>query len=133
MINKSNLQIEPPVIINEADYERLHSMANFFMQHNSNVSERLLGEIERAEICAPEAVPSNVVIMDSEVTYCDESTGKSQTVFLVWPSEADISKKRISVLTPIGAALIGLAEGATINWETNSGKTRQLKVLKVTN
>lgn len=123
---------EPPVIINEADYERLQSMANFFMERNPAASERLLEEIERADIRDLNDMPSNVVTMDSEVTYRDETTGKSQRVYLVWPSEADIEKRRISVLTPVGAALIGLAEGASIDWETNRGETKHLTILKVT-
>lgn len=53
--------------------------------------------------------------------------------FFLYGHQADIEKKRISVLTPIGAALIGLAEGASIDWETNSGQIRQLTVLKVKN
>lgn len=126
------LHPEPPVIINEADYERLQSMANFFMERNPVASERLLEEIERADIRDLDDMPSNVVTMDSEVTYRDETTGKSQSVYLVWPSEADIEKRRISILTPVGAALIGLAEGASIDWETNSGETRHLTILKVT-
>lgn len=131
MSNKLNLQFEPPVIISEADYERLHSMANSLTVRDPNTSERLLDEIERADIRAVENMPSNIVTMDSQVTYRDECTGRTQTVHLVWPSGADIEKKRISVLTPVGAALIGLAEGASIDWETNNGETRHLTILKV--
>lgn len=133
MTIKLNSFSEPPVIINEADYERLHNMANFFMERNPAASERLSEEIGRADIKDPHNMPSNVVMMDSKVTYRDDTTGKKQTVFLVWPSEADIEKKRISVLTPIGAALIGLTEGASIDWETNGGQIRQLTILKVKN
>ena len=133
MTTKLNSYPEPPVTINEADYERLHSMANFFMERNPDASERLLEEIGRAEIRAPNNMPPNVVTMGSHVTYRDETTGKSQSVYLVWPFEADIERKRISVLTPVGAALIGLAEGASIDWEANSGEIRHLTILKVKN
>jgi len=78
-------------------------------------------------------MPYNGAIMESTMSYFNEKIEKKQTVFLVWPSEADIRKKRISVLTPIGAALIGLSEGASIDWETNNGQIRQLTILKVKN
>lgn len=122
---------EPPVIIDAAHYERLHSMANHFLQRNPDVAERLLEEISRADIRESGEVPATVINLGSKVTYRDDTTQTTQTVYLVWPSDADIEKKQVSVLTPIGAALIGLSEGASIDWVTNGGKTRRLTILKV--
>ena len=61
----------------------------------------------------------------------DDTTGKVQTVTLVYPEEADISQGKISILTPIGTALIGLHAGHSITWETRSGELRRLTVLQV--
>jgi regulator of nucleoside diphosphate kinase len=69
--------------------------------------------------------------MGCEVAFRDETTGKVQTVTLVYPGEADIAQGKVSVLTPIGTALIGLAAGQSITWETRTGGVRRLTVLKV--
>lgn len=131
MTEKNTMQKDPPVIIDAAYYDRLNSMANSFLRRSPDAAERLLEEISRADILQSEEIPAHVVNLGSQVTYRDETTGSTRTVYLVWPFEADIEQNKISVLTPIGAALIGLAEGASIGWETNSGEARRLTVLKV--
>ena len=73
----------------------------------------------------------HIVCMNSEVELRDDPTGKIQKVTLVYPEEADISKRKISVLTPVGTALIGLRDGDSIIWETPNGESRQLTVLSV--
>ena len=131
MTDKNTMQKDPPVIIDAAYYDRLNSMANSFLRRSPDAAERLLEEISRADILQSEEIPPHVVNLGSQVTYRDETTGSTRTIYLVWPFEADIEQNKISVLTPVGAALIGLAEGASIGWETNSGEARQLTVLKV--
>ena len=69
--------------------------------------------------------------MNSEVAFRDETTGKVRKVTLVYPEDADISEGKVSVLTPIGTALIGLQNGHSITWKTASGEVRQLTVLSV--
>jgi regulator of nucleoside diphosphate kinase len=69
--------------------------------------------------------------MNSEVEFRDDTTGKIQRVTLVYPEEADISQRKVSVLTPVGTALIGLRNGNSITWETPNGEVRQLTVLSV--
>jgi regulator of nucleoside diphosphate kinase len=74
--------------------------------------------------------PIDVVCMGSEVVYRDHTTGRIQTVILDYPNEADIAKGRVSVLTPIGTALIGLASGKSIDWRMRSGEMKRLTVLQ---
>lgn len=69
--------------------------------------------------------------MESEVTFRDDATGLQKQVTLVYPNAADIDAGRVSVLTPIGAALIGLSAGQAISFETPSGEQRSLTVLDV--
>ena len=69
--------------------------------------------------------------MGCEVEFRDDTTGKVQTVMLVYPEDADISKGKISVLTPIGTALVGVRVGQSITWETRTGELRRLTVLQV--
>ena len=121
----------PTVVIDEAYYDRLESLAMGGMERAQAAAERLLEELERAEVLPSEKVPQNVVNIGSEVTYSDDEGDRSHTVCLVFPAEADISQNRISVLTPVGAALIGLSEGQSITWLSRDGKERRLTVLEV--
>ena len=72
-----------------------------------------------------------MIALGRTVIYRDESTGQEKTVVPVVPEEADIGRGMISVMTPIGIALIGLSEGASFHWETRDGERRLLTVLKV--
>src|SRR5690606_27200373 len=91
----------------------------------------LLTELARARIVPAMDLPGDVAAIRSRVTYRDETTGREQSVVLVWPEEADIAAGRASVLTPIGVALIGLQAGARFTWDTRTGETRELTVLSV--
>lgn len=120
---------ETPITIDEAYYERLHGLA-LKMAEQQEAAQLLLDELERAEVVASGEMPDNVVTIGSQVTYCDEELGRIHSVRVVFPADADISQGRVSVLTPIGAALIGLAEGQRITWESRQG-TRTLVVQQV--
>ena len=93
----------------------------------------LAEEIGRAQVLAKGRRPMHIVCMNSEVEFRDDTTGKIRKVVLVYPGEADISKGKVSVLTPVGTALIGLETGHSITWEAPSGEVRQLTVLAVRN
>jgi regulator of nucleoside diphosphate kinase len=90
----------------------------------------LAEELERAHVLA-DVRSGHSVGMGSEVEFRDDTTGKVQTLTLVYPGDADIAQGRISVLTPVGAALIGLSAGDSITWETRTGEVRRLTVLKI--
>lgn len=92
----------------------------------------LLDEIDRAEIHSSKGLPAGVVTIGSEVEILDAHTGGTRQLRLVLPSEADVDAGRVSVLTPIGAGLIGLRKGQSIEWPYRTGETRMLKILKVT-
>lgn len=121
----------PRVTIDRAYAERLEALAGSVERRNPAVAERLLEELGRARIVDSAKMPANVVTLGNAATYRDESTGREQTVILVFPGEADIASGRISVVTPIGAALLGLPEGASFWWDTRQGETRQLTVIRV--
>jgi regulator of nucleoside diphosphate kinase len=121
---------KPDIVISEADHARLSRMAEGLLDRLPEVAGELLAEVERAKVVAPEALPRNVVAMGSTVEFAVKA-GQTRRVTLVYPDQADIAKDRISVLTPIGAALIGLGEGQSITWTTRDGRTRELRVLRV--
>ena len=91
----------------------------------------LLKQIDRATICRRSDIPSDVVTMGSDVTFVDAKSGAERTVRLVYPGDADISTGRISILTPIGAGLIGLSVGQSINWPDRSGDDHMLTIVAV--
>ncbi|ARC87383.1 nucleoside diphosphate kinase regulator [Rhodovulum sp. MB263] len=121
----------PRVVISADSLDRLEALAQGAIQRNPELADRLLGELGRARIVPVAKLPPDVVAIGRAVTYRDESTGQEKTVTPVFPEAADISSGRVSVLTPIGIALIGLAEGASLPWDTRDGKRRVLTVLRV--
>lgn len=91
----------------------------------------LLRELLRADVVASEAIAPNTVTMHSVVTFCDQGTGNTRRVTLVYPAERASLPDALSVLAPLGAALIGLSEGQAISYEGIDGRTRTVTVLKV--
>ncbi|HZO02156.1 MAG TPA: nucleoside diphosphate kinase regulator [Burkholderiales bacterium] len=88
-------------------------------------------ELERAMVVSSALVPADVATMNSRVRYTDEKDGASRTVSLVYPIEADVAKGKVSVLAPVGTALLGLSEGQSIEWHFPDGSRRRLKLEKV--
>jgi len=95
------------------------------------LNEPLRRELERAIVVSPEAVPPDVATMNSLVRYRDETEGLTRTVALVYPSAAQGSQGMVSVLAPIGTALLGLSEGQAIDWDFPDGSRRRLKLEEV--
>jgi regulator of nucleoside diphosphate kinase len=124
-------ELKPAIVLSAEDYKRLSTLAYASTKRLQNLAEELAHEIERARVLAAGELPSELVRMNSEVEFRDETTGRVQSVVLVYPEDADISKHKISVLTPIGTALIGLRKGHSITWKTVSGEVRRLTVLSV--
>jgi regulator of nucleoside diphosphate kinase len=121
----------PPIQVSRDEMHRLRTLANASMDLFPRVASFLARELDRASVPQEDSEPSRVVRMGSEVSYRDEKTGETHDVMLVYPHEADISHRKISVLTPVGAALIGLSVGQEIEYQTPGPVTRKLTVLAV--
>jgi regulator of nucleoside diphosphate kinase len=91
----------------------------------------LIDELERAELIPAAEVAPKVVTMNSRVRIMDPDAGESRTVTLVYPGEEDSLRGRVSVLTPLGTALLGLPEGARMEWRTLDGRSKSIAVLEV--
>jgi regulator of nucleoside diphosphate kinase len=122
---------KPRIILTAADHEKLSVLANAAAHTMPEVAAELADELDRAHVLPQGRHPVDTVCMGCEVDFRDDLTGRVQTVTLVYPNEADISKGRISVLPPIGTALIGLPVGKSIDWTTRTGETKRLTVLQV--
>jgi regulator of nucleoside diphosphate kinase len=127
-----NLQIRLPAIsISARDIDRLRHLAEAAMEKYPATAEFLAREIDRAEIIPADRSVRNIVTMQSEVTFIDDISGQKRTVILVYPEDADVDANKISILTPIGAALIGLSAGQSIEFQTPSGGWRSLTAIAV--
>ena len=122
----------PKIHLDKTLVGRLEALAASVMRRSPEVGERLIEEIARAKLVAPTRMRDDVVTIGSEVTYRDLAMDRLHTVSVVYPEDADIEEGQISVLTPVGVALLGLSQGAVISWTTRDDETRQLQVLSVT-
>lgn len=120
----------PTIVVSEADQDRLYDLAYAIQRTAPEVAKVLLQEMGRAEIREPDAISHSVIAMGSLVRFRDED-GQERTITLVYPGEADIEAGRISVATPVGAALIGLSVGQSFRWTGRDGQDHVLTVLGV--
>lgn len=109
-------------IVGVVDYIRLRQYA---------LSDKLADELDRAIVVEREQVPEDVVRMHARCTYIDRRIGTQREIELVYPDESDPAMGKISVLTPVGSALIGLRVGQEIAWEFSDGSMRHLRVASV--
>jgi len=121
---------KPALITSHSDNERLSRLAESYIDRNPVVAEELLAELDRARIVADDRIGTDVVRMGSTLRFTSD-LGEDRRVTLVFPGEADIAEGRISVLTPIGAALIGLSAGQSIDWTARDGRVHRLTVESV--
>jgi regulator of nucleoside diphosphate kinase len=117
----------PPIAIPEEDKIRLRNLAYSAVDRSPEVAEELLQELDRAETRTEE----RAVKMGSTVEF-ETDTGLRHRIQLVFPAEADISAGRVSVLTPIGTALLGLSAGQRMRFTDREGRQRQLTIITVT-
>lgn len=118
----------PPIHLIDSEAERLGDLALAAEARLPEVAALLLREIERAAVHGVESFPQGVVRMGARVDFIDEGSGAHRTVELVYPPDADIAAGKLSILSLVGAGLIGLAEGQTIRWPDRSGAERVLRI-----
>lgn len=126
-----NEECLPEIAINADEYARLESLLNNTAEANLSAVEYLERELSRAQIIEPGDHAPDTVHMHSTVTFVDQQTKEERTATLVYPHEANISENKISILSPIGAALIGMYAGEQITWYTPNQQRRNLKVLRI--
>lgn len=130
-ITLSDIRLSPQIVVGTSEHRQLLVLAMAGRGHTADDADGLLYELERAEVVTDQAVPSDVVRMGSTVRYRSNG-GAERVVQLVYPKDADIAHGRVSVLTPVGTALLGLRTGQSITWLTRDGRTQMLTVLNVT-
>ena len=121
---------KPPILLSSLDLKRLEALLDKMPPAEAERHDMLASELARAEVIEPAAMPADIVTMNSRVTFEDEATGESTTVTLVYPSAAG-ALGTVSVLAPVGSALLGLAKGQHIDWPTPDSRERHLRVLEI--
>lgn len=120
---------KPRIVVSDIDCKRLLDLAAAVHDRLPEVAEELQAEMDRARLVPVRSLPDNVVRMGSTVEF--RSGAQQRRVTLVFPGEADIALNRISILTPIGVALIGLSTGQSMTWLARDGRQHELTVMHV--
>jgi regulator of nucleoside diphosphate kinase len=121
----------PPIAIDVNHFARLSALSSLTSGPMMQVCEYLRQELDRAHVLPAAKLRPDIVSLGSRVEFRDEQTGKIREIILVYPFDADIARRRVSVLTPVGAALLGLSVNHTISFHTRTGERRELTVLRV--
>ncbi|HVJ70911.1 MAG TPA: GreA/GreB family elongation factor [Sphingomicrobium sp.] len=131
MRNLHSDEVRPPIHLLATESDLIADLALSAEHRHPVVAAMLLEEIERAELHQPDDMPDGSIRLDSYVTFVDERSRKVRNVQLVLPIDANIGEARISILTPIGAALFGLSAGDCISWPDLDGNERLIRIMEV--
>lgn len=123
---------QPPITVTEADYNRIVALLDKTSDNAPGIRE-LRAELARSDVVTSEQMPADVVTMNSTVLFENVDTGKHLDLALVYPQDIDGSAGKVSILAPVGSALLGLAVDQTIHWQGPGGNTLKLRVLEVRN
>ena len=121
---------QPNIIISEQDLNRLETM----LEHQPKLTEtmqHLENELARAEVVAPQDVPANIVSMNAKVLITIAPSIEPTEITLVYPHDFHGEKGQVNILAPVGAAILGLAEGQEIEWPQPDGHTMKIKIEKI--
>ncbi|HMN54912.1 MAG TPA: nucleoside diphosphate kinase regulator [Sphingopyxis sp.] len=131
MTTQSKPRRRPSIHMIDTEADALADLAVSVEKRMPQVSALLIDEIGRATVHSAKTMPRDIVTMSSQVEFVDEASGETRTIQLVYPHEADIAAGRVSILTPVGAGLIGLRQGQSIRWPDRDGHERTLSVVGV--
>lgn len=121
----------PPITVSSRDLARLEALLESPALSRHPAALALSAELERAQVLAPEQMPCDVVTMHSRVECRDELHDDHHAFTLVYPHEADVERQRVSVLAPVGSALLGLSLGQVIDWQAPAGRNLRLRVTAI--
>jgi regulator of nucleoside diphosphate kinase len=116
------------VIIRNKDYDKLYSLTE---KNPGDIADLLETELNRARVVSDDKLPTDVIAMGSTAVFKRRDSDEITRVNLVYPADADMQARKISVLSPVGAALIGLRVGGEIDWPMPNGKLAHLEVMEV--
>lgn len=121
----------PEITVSMADLERLEGLLGELRGGAPEIADGLRSELDRARIVEPEDMPQDVVTMNSTVRFADEESGKEFERTLCYPEEATGGTDKVSILAPLGSALLGLSVGQRIDWPVPGGRMARIRILDV--
>ena len=110
------MKTKAKVVISSLDAERLERIIDALPTSAYAVGEKLEEELARAKIVEPKLIPPTVVTMNSTVRFKVDSSNEEFTMTLVYPKDVDVAQNKISILAPVGSAMLGLAQGTELEW-----------------
>ncbi len=122
---------DTPIVLTTRDFDRLEALLRSLPPKNAPERATLERELERAEVVAPEDIPPNVVTMNSTVRFSIADSEEDFRLTLVYPKDVGGESDRISVLAPIGSALLGLSVGDELDWPRPGGGMARVRVVDV--
>ena len=131
MANSSADTLRPQIHLLASESDLVADLALRAEHQNPSVAAMLLGEIDRAELYEPDTLPEDAIRLGSDVDFVDEKTCQLRKVRLVLPFLANIAEGRLSILTPMGAALYGLRTDDSIDWPDRDGVSRRIRIVRV--
>lgn len=123
--------MKPAITLSSRDFERIEKLLDSLPASSSVTRDRLFEELDRADVVPPQEVPPTLVTMNSRVTFTVLPEGKTMTYTLVYPADMDGSADKISILAPVGSALIGLSVGQEIDWSVGGDKSTRVRIENV--
>lgn len=120
----------PPIQITRLDADRLDALLDMPSARQLPGLDALRVELERADVVEPDAIPADVATMNSRIKFVEDASGKTFELTLVYPQDAG-KPDSISILAPVGSALLGLRVGQSIQWPMPGGRSAELRLLEV--
>lgn len=133
LILKGGIGMAKRIIINKQDEERLNKLVTDILQLENNGKDHvrdLEKELEKAKVLEPKKIPGDVITMNTRVILEIGGDGEEEEYTLVYPDEADIVSNKISVMAPIGTAILGFREGDVVEWRVPEGNAN-IKIKKI--
>ena len=123
--------MQPQIIVSSQDMDRLEHLLESLPENAFPGKAALQAELDRAEVVEPQKIPPTVVTMNSTLRFGIESSGEEFCMRLVYPKDITGAADRISVLAPVGSALLGLSVGDEIEWPRPGGGTLKVRILEI--
>ena len=123
--------MKPEITVSTSDLERLEGLLSKPPTRNRSDLDGLRAELDRANVLDGDAMPDNIIMMNSRARFREETSGREYELTLAWPHEANAADGKVSIFSPAGSALLGLSVSQSIDWQTPEGHAIQLRILAV--
>lgn len=118
----------PAITVSTLDFKRIESVLDALPPAFEEVRDKLFAELDRADLVEPLAVPPTLVTMNSRVRFTILATGATMVKTLVYPKDQAANGNNVSILTPLGSALLGLSVGQEIEWQIDAQRTMRVRI-----